>query len=290
MLKEYLNEKKVIIETNLQEKLALYKNPSMLSEAMNYSVMNGGKRLRPIIMYMMCDLFNKNYEEIQDVAIALEFIHCYSLVHDDLPAMDNDMYRRGKLTTHIKFDEATAILAGDALLTEAFLIIAKSDKIKQEKKALIIAKLSEYAGFYGMIGGQYIDMESENHKIEYETLQYIHANKTGKLLTAAIELPLISLGINEGDIQRLVKYSELMGIAFQIKDDILDIEGEFEKTGKKSSDVTNQKTTYPSLFGLERSKELLNEYIQEAKKILVDNYDSNQVLVELTEYFGSRGE
>ncbi len=153
---------------------------------------------------------------------------------------------------------------------EAFLIIAKSDKIKQEKKALIIAKLSEYAGFYGMIGGQYIDMESENHKIEYETLQYIHANKTGKLLTAAIELPLISLGINE--------------------DDILDIEGEFEKTGKKSSDVTNQKTTYPSLFGLERSKELLNEYIQEAKNILVDNYDSNQVLVELTEYFGSRGE
>ena len=143
----------------------------MLSEAMNYSVMNGGKRLRPIIMYMMCDLFNKNYEEIQDVAIALEFIHCYSLVHDDLPAMDNDMYRRGKLTTHIKFDEATAILAGDALLTEAFLIIAKSDKIKQEKKALIIAKLSEYAGFYGMIGGQYIDMESENHKIEYKTLQ-----------------------------------------------------------------------------------------------------------------------
>ncbi|MBP8636988.1 MAG: polyprenyl synthetase family protein, partial [Leptotrichiaceae bacterium] len=108
MLKEYLNEKKVIIETNLQEKLALYKNPSMLSEAMNYSVMNGGKRLRPIIMYMMCDLFNKNYDEIQDVAIALEFIHCYSLVHDDLPAMDNDMYRRGKLTTHIKFDEATA--------------------------------------------------------------------------------------------------------------------------------------------------------------------------------------
>ena len=270
MLKEYLNEKKVIIEANLQEKLALYKNPSMLSEAMNYSVMNGGKRLRPIIMYMMCDLFNKNYDEIQDVAIALEFIHCYSLVHDDLPAMDNDMYRRGKLTTHIKFDEATAVLAGDALLTEAFLIIAKSDKIKQEKKALIIAKLSEYAGFYGMIGGQYIDMESENHKIEYETLQYIHANKTGKLLTAAIELPLISLGINE--------------------DDILDIEGEFEKTGKKSSDVTNQKTTYPSLFGLERSKELLNEYIQEAKKILVDNYDSNQVLVELTEYFGSRGE
>ena len=289
MLKEYLNEKKVIIEANLQEKLALYKNPSMLSEAMNYSVMNGGKRLRPIIMYMMCDLFNKSYDEIQDVAIALEFIHCYSLVHDDLPAMDNDMYRRGKLTTHIKFDEATAILAGDALLTEAFLIIAKSDKIKQEKKALIIAKLSEYAGFYGMIGGQYIDMESENHKIEYETLQYIHANKTGKLLTAAIELPLISLGINEDDIQRLVKYSELMGIAFQIKDDILDIEGNFEETGKESTDEKNKKITYPSLLGLEKSKKLLIDNIDKAKNIIIKNFDGNKLLLELADFFGNRG-
>ena len=211
MMKSYMQRKMDLINQQLNEiyteNMALNKD---LAKAMNYSLMAGGKRLRPILIMAAADALGVDGEKFLRLSTSIEFIHTYSLIHDDLPAMDNDMYRRGKLTTHIKFDEATAILAGDALLTEAFLIIAKSDKIKQEKKALIIAKLSEYAGFYGMIGGQYIDMESENHKIEYETLQYIHANKTGKLLTAAIELPLISLGINEDDIQRLVKYSELM--------------------------------------------------------------------------------
>ncbi len=290
MLKEYLNEKKIIVEANLKERLSSYNSPSRLSEAMTYSVMNGGKRIRPIIMYMICDLFDMKYDKIEDLAVALEFIHCYSLVHDDLPAMDNDMYRRGKLTTHIKFDEATAILAGDTLLTEAFCIIAKSIKIPQNKKALIIAKLSEYAGFYGMIGGQYMDIESENKKVDYETLKYIHDNKTGKLLTAAVELPLICLDIDEKNTRKLLEYSKLIGIAFQIKDDILDIEGDFDKTGKKSSDIINEKTTYPSIFGIDRSKELLDEYVIKAKTILTEYYSENKILIELTEYFGYRGE
>ena len=143
MLKEYLIEKKEIVEKNLEKKLEKYKYPEELSEAMKYAVMNGGKRIRPILMYMICDLFGKEYDKIEDAATALEFIHCYSLVHDDLPAMDDDMYRRGKLTTHVKYGESTAILVGDVLLTEAFNVIAESEKTDDGAKAKIIAKLSE---------------------------------------------------------------------------------------------------------------------------------------------------
>lgn len=293
MLNQYLKEKKEIVEQNLQKKLKKYKYPERLSEAMNYAVMNGGKRLRPILMYIICDMFSKDmnenrYEKIEDIAVALEFIHCYSLVHDDLPAMDNDDYRRGKLTTHKMYDEATAILVGDTLLTEAFNIALDSEKIDADKKIQIIRKMSEYAGFYGMIGGQFIDMESEKIKADYETLKYIHAHKTGKLLTASIELPLIALGIEETKKEKLIEYSKLIGLAFQIKDDILDIEGEFEKIGKKSNDIENHKTTYPSLFGLEKSKEMLDECLKKAIEIIQNEFDGNKLLIELSQFIGNR--
>ena len=289
MLKIYLVEKKEIVEKNLQKSLNRYKYPERLSEAMEYAVMNGGKRIRPIIMYIMCDLFGKGYENVEDIATALEFIHCYSLVHDDLPAMDDDMYRRGKLTVHIKYDEATAVLVGDSLLTEAFNILACSENISDRNKIKIIQKLSEYAGFYGMTGGQYVDMESENKQVEKDVLEYIHSHKTGKLLTAAFELPLIALEIPSEKSEKLVEYSKLLGIAFQIKDDILDIEGTFEETGKEATDIKNDKTTFPSLFGLERSKEMLNDYIIRAKNIISENFGGNVLLMELAEFFGNRG-
>ncbi len=325
MLKEYLSEKKETVEKELIKKLEKYKYPETLSEAMTYAVMNGGKRIRPIIMYMICDLFSENnnkdkisahemdsetdrynemnknisvskkgsdkgkYNNIKDIATALEFIHCYSLVHDDLPAMDNDMYRRGKLTTHIKYGEATGILTGDVLLTEAFNVIAESEYISDKIKVEVIRKLSEYAGFYGMVGGQFVDTESEHKKISYDTLKYIHSNKTGKLITAAVELPLIALNIGKDEKEKLIEYSKIIGTAFQIKDDILDIEGSFEEIGKQSSDEKSEKSTYPSLFGLEKSKELLNEHILEAKKILKDNFKNNLLLLELTDYIGNRG-
>ena len=254
MLKAYLAKKKELVEKNLQKILDRYKKPELYSEAMKYAVMNGGKRLRPILMYMMCDLFEKKYENIEDIACALEFIHCYSLVHDDLPAMDNDMYRRGKLTTHVKYGEAEGILVGDVLLTEAFNIVANSPAISDSNKVKII-----------------------------------HAHKTGKLITAAIELPLIALDIEEDKKEKLIQYSKLIGIAFQIKDDILDIEGNFSETGKESNDEENEKTTYPSLFGLEKSKEILKDYIIQAKEIIIENFDSNSLLLDLTDYFGNRG-
>ena len=294
MLREYLEEKKKIVEDSLIELLENYrgKYPEKLAEAMEYGVMNGGKRIRPILMYMICDLFEKNncksYDKIKEIANALEFIHCYSLVHDDLPAMDNDDYRRGKLTVHKKYNEAIGVLVGDVLLTEAFGIIANSKSLGDKNKVEIISKLSEYAGFFGMVGGQFVDMESENKKVEIDTLKYIHAHKTGKLLTAAIKLPMIALDIEGKKREKMVEYSKLLGIAFQIKDDILDIEGNFEEIGKKSNDVQNEKTTYPSIFGLEKSKKLLQEYLEKAKKIIEDEFEGNQLFLELTDYFGNR--
>ena len=294
MLREYLEDKKKIVEGNLKELLGNYENkyPEKLAEAMEYAVMNGGKRIRPVLMYMICDLFEKNncksYGKIKEIAVALEFIHCYSLVHDDLPAMDNDDYRRGKLTVHKKYNEAIGVLVGDVLLTEAFGIIANSKSLGNKNKIEIISKLSEYAGFFGMVGGQFVDMESENKKVEIDTLKYIHAHKTGKLLTAAIELPMIALNIESEKREKMVEYSKLLGIAFQIKDDILDIEGNFEEIGKKSNDVENEKTTYPSIFGLDESKRLLQEYLEKARKIISDDFNGNQLFLELTDYFGNR--
>ena len=294
MLREYLEEKKKIVEDSLIELLGNYRNkyPEKLAEAMEYAVMNGGKRIRPILMYMICDLFEKNncksYDKIKEIAVALEFIHCYSLFHDDLPAMDNDDYRRGKLTVHKKYNEAIGVLVGDVLLTEAFGIIANSKSLGNKNKIEIISKLSEYAGFFGMVGGQFVDMESENKKVEIDTLKYIHAHKTGKLLTAAIELPMIALDVESEKREKMVEYSKLLGIAFQIKDDILDIEGNFEEIGKKSNDIENDKTTYPSIFGLEESKRLLQEYLEKAKKIIFDEFEGNELFLELTDYFGNR--
>ena len=294
MLRGYLEEKKKIVESSLIELLGNYrgKYPEKLAEAMEYAVMNGGKRIRPILMYMICDLLEKNncksYDKIKEIAAALEFIHCYSLVHDDLPAMDNDDYRRGKLTVHKKYNEAIGVLVGDVLLTEAFGIIANSKKLGDKNKTKIISKLSEYAGFLGMVGGQFVDMESENKKVEIDTLKYIHAHKTGKLLTAAIELPMIALDIESEKREKMVEYSKLLGISFQIKDDILDIEGNFEEIGKKSNDVKNEKTTYPSIFGLDESKRLLQEYLEKARKIIIDDFNGNQLFLELTDYFGNR--
>ena len=294
MLREYLEEKKKVVENSLKELLGNYrgKYPEKLAEAMEYAVMNGGKRIRPILMYMICDLFEKNncksYDKIKEIAVALEFIHCYSLVHDDLPEMDNDDYRRGKLTVHKKYNEAIGVLVGDVLLTEAFGIIANSKSLGDKNKVEIISKLSEYAGFFGMVGGQFVDMESENKKVEIDILKYIHAHKTGKLLTAAIELPMIALDIESEKREKMVEYSKLLGIAFQIKDDILDIEGNFEEIGKKSNDIENDKTTYPSIFGLEESKRLLQEYLERAKKIIFDEFEGNQLFLELTDYFGNR--
>lgn len=291
MFKKYLKEKKDIVEKALEREFSKFSYPKVIAEGMQYSVMNGGKRLRPILLLMVLDLYGKDEREYLQIASALEFIHSYSLVHDDLPALDNDEYRRGKLTTHKKYGEAEGILIGDALLTHAFaLLTSKKESIEAEKIVEIVNKTSIYSGINGMIGGQMVDIESEHKKVDENILKYIHKNKTGKLIKLPIEIGAILCDANSEEYKALERYAEEIGLAFQIKDDILDIEGDFEKLGKKiGSDLALEKTTYPSLYGMEKSKQLLSESIGRAKKALEIFETKNiEMFLDLADYISNR--
>lgn len=292
MLKEYLKEKKVLVEKTIDEYLSEFSYPVQIAEGMKYAVLNGGKRIRPILILMVLDLLGKDEKIGLPSGAALEMIHSYSLVHDDLPALDNDDYRRGKLTTHKKFGEAEGILIGDALLTHAFNVLTEKNRGVSAEKIVEIVKLtSSYAGINGMIGGQMIDIESEGKKISLETLKYIHKNKTGKLLRLPVEIACILGDVSKDVREKLEEYADLIGLAFQIKDDILDVEGDFEKLGKPiGSDAEIEKATYPSMMGMEKSKELLNEITEKAKKIIADNFPKERgtLLIELADFIKNR--
>lgn len=291
MLKNYLKTKRELVDLSIEYQLNKLKYPDIIADGMRYSVLNGGKRLRPILLLMVLELFGKKIELGLPIAVAIEMIHSYSLVHDDLPALDNDDYRRGKLTTHKKFGEAEAILIGDALLTHSFSVVADETRdISSDKIVKIIGMISRYAGINGMIGGQIIDLESEKKRVSLETLKYIHENKTGKLIKLPIEIGAIISDATDEEYKALEKYAEGIGLAFQIKDDILDIEGDFEKIGKPvGSDLELEKTTYPSIFGVTKSKEILKEVISDAKKSLNIFPDEKvQVFLELADYIGIR--
>lgn len=292
-LKAYLKEKIFLFETELRRELGELSYPETISVGMKYSVLNGGKRLRPILLLASLELLDQDIKLGIKSAVALELIHSYSLVHDDLPALDNDDYRRGKLTTHKKFGEAEAILIGDALLTHAFYLLSEKNinLLSYEKIVKIISKTSLYSGINGMIGGQTIDIQSENKNIDLNTLKYIHLNKTGKLIKLPIEIACIIAGVDEKIQILLSKYADLIGLAFQVKDDILDIEGSFEELGKKlGSDEKLNKSTYPTLLGIEESKNILDETINEAKNILEKNFpkEKAQILLELTDFIKNR--
>ncbi|MFK4785903.1 polyprenyl synthetase family protein [Fusobacterium sp. MFO224] len=293
MLKSYLNENKAFVEKNIEKYLSELTYPKEISEGMKYSILNGGKRIRPILLFMILELLGEKKELGIPSAVALEMIHSYSLVHDDLPALDNDDYRRGKLTTHKKFGEAEGILIGDALLTHAFNILSEKNKglIDSDKIVEIIGKTSSYSGINGMIGGQLVDIKSEGKIVDLNTLKYIHENKTGKLLKLPIEIACI-IGDASNEVRKnLEEYADLLGLAFQIKDDILDIEGDFESLGKPiGSDIELKKSTYPSLIGLEESKKLLSEIVLRAKSKILDNFDKkdSKNLVKLAEYIANR--
>lgn len=291
MLKNYLKTKRELVDLSIEYQLNKLKYPDIIADGMRYSVLNGGKRLRPILLLMVLELFGKKIELGLPIAVAIEMIHSYSLVHDDLPALDNDDYRRGKLTTHKKFGEAEAILIGDALLTHSFSVVADETRdISSDKIVKIIGMISRYAGINGMIGGQIIDLESEKKRVSLETLKYIHENKTGKLIKLPIEIGAIISDATDEEYKALEKYAEGIGLAFQIKDDILDIEGDFEKIGKPvGSDLELEKTTYPSIFGVVKSKKILKEVISDAKKSLNIFPDEKvQVFLELADYIGIR--
>ena len=289
----YLKEKTIFFENELKKELAELSYPETISKGMEYAILNGGKRLRPILLFITLELLGVDIKKGIKSAIALEMIHSYSLVHDDLPALDNDDYRRGKLTTHKVFGEAQGILIGDSLLTYAFYMLSQKNLnlLSAEQIVNIISKTAEYSGINGMIGGQIVDVESENKKIDFETLKYIHNHKTGKLLKLPIEIACITANVEDNVKEVLEEYAELIGLAFQVKDDILDVEGTFEDLGKPiGSDEHLHKATYPSIFGMENSKEILNETVEKAKNIIRNKFgeDRGKILISLADFIKNR--
>ena len=289
----YLKEKTNFFETELKKELQELSYPETIAKGMEYAILNGGKRLRPFLLFATLELLNQNIEKGVKSAIALEMIHSYSLVHDDLPALDNDDYRRGKLTTHKVFGEAEGILIGDSLLTHAFYVLSQKNLkfLSSEQIVNIISKTSEYAGINGMIGGQMIDIQSENKKIDLETLKYIHSHKTGKLIKLPIEIACIIANVEKDKKEVLEEYANLIGLAFQVKDDILDVEGTFEELGKPvGSDVDLHKATYPSILGMEESKKILNDTVEKAKQIIKDKFgdEKGKILISLADFIKDR--
>lgn len=290
MMKAYMQRKIDLINQQLTEiyteNMALNKD---LAKAMNYSLMAGGKRLRPILIMAAADALGVDGEKFLRLATSIEFIHTYSLIHDDLPAMDNDDYRRGKLTNHKVFGEALAILAGDALLTMAFEIIATDKNVDADIKVKIIAEMSKAAGAEGMVGGQVIDMQSENKQIDMQTLKQMHAAKTGALFCAAIRSGAILAGANDVQLANLTEYARQFGLAFQITDDILDVVGDEKTIGKPvGSDEKNHKSTYVTLGSLESAKALAQEAVNKAKVALEGFGENAEFLRALVDYLITR--
>ena len=267
-----------------------------VTESMNYSFISGGKRIRPLFMLESYRLFGgDDLSKISPFMAAIEMIHTYSLIHDDLPAMDNDDYRRGRPTNHKMFDEATAILAGDGLLNLAFETVANA--MKQEKDIIILRRmayansvLAQKAGIYGMIGGQMVDLLMENKSdTDLDTILFIHKHKTAALIEASLMIGAIMAGAGKDDIGKIEKVGDNTGLAFQIRDDILDIIGDSIKLGKSvGSDEKNDKTTYVKIKGLEESQKDLENLSKEAKDIVIGIAGKETFLSELIEYLVNR--
>ncbi|MHA6251014.1 polyprenyl synthetase family protein [Oceanobacillus sp. CAU 1775] len=288
-LATYLKTNKEIIENELSKQIEKLEIPKQLKAAMDYSLQAGGKRIRPILLLASFEIYNKDYTKALSTAAALEMIHTYSLIHDDLPAMDNDDYRRGKLTNHKQFDEATAILAGDALLTYSFELIANETLLSETEKVQIISKLASASGPKGMVGGQILDIEAEKNAAPLEQLEIIHDHKTGELLKFAVYAGAFLAGASKEKIDELVNFAYYLGLIFQVQDDILDVTGTEQKMGKPiGSDEDKEKSTYPKLLGVEGAIEKKEVYVLKAKEALekADATDSNLQL--LLDYVSNR--
>jgi geranylgeranyl diphosphate synthase type II len=287
-MKKRLEEQIAFINSQLDSYLPEKDNPqSVIYKAMRYSVFAGGKRLRPILMLNVCEMCGGSVSDVVPFACAMEMIHTYSLIHDDLPAMDNDDLRRGIPTNHIKFGEATAILAGDALLNKAFEIVSEYNEYTEKAAQRVIKAINMLAvssGTEGMIGGQIVDMESEGKNISLEELKYMHLNKTGAIIRSACTIGALLGGASENELAAVDEFAKNLGVAFQIQDDILDVIGTEEELGKPiGSDEEENKSTYVSLLGLEKSKELMREHSENAKKSLALFGERAEFLISLTD-------
>jgi geranylgeranyl diphosphate synthase type II len=289
-LSVYLKERKTLVDAALDRSIEV-EYPETIYESMRYSLMAGGKRVRPILCLASCELVGGTIDMAMPTACALEMVHTMSLIHDDLPAMDNDDYRRGKLTNHKVYGENIAILAGDGLLTYAFEFIASQTKnVPPERVLQVIVTFGRAFGAAGVVGGQVVDLESEgNPDTSLETLHYIHTHKTAALLEACVSCGAILAGADEEIRQRLSRFAQNIGLAFQIIDDILDITQTQEQLGKSAGkDVAAQKATYPSLLGLEESQREARELIEEAKAQLAPFGEKAIPLCAIADFITSR--
>jgi geranylgeranyl diphosphate synthase type II len=292
-IKTYLSRKKELVDKTL-EKLVPPADafPASVHEAMRYSLFAGGKRVRPILALAAAEALGAKTAELLPVAGALELVHTYSLIHDDLPAMDNDDYRRGMATCHKVYGEAVAILAGDGLLTLAFEVLSDPRRLKAVPAARLVAiirEISNASGVSGMVGGQVVDMESEGRDVDFPTLEYIHTRKTGALIRASIRTGALYAKAGKRQFTALTHYGELIGLAFQIADDILDITGKREVTGKDAgSDIKKGKKTFPAFYGLEESRRRAMEVADKAVASLQGFGRSADPLRELAKYIVNR--
>ena len=281
------------VEQALKKQLSLTSGNgplTRLNNAIEYSLLNGGKRVRPVLVYAAAKAINPaaNSAQLDIVACAVEMIHCYSLIHDDLPAMDNDALRRGKPTCHISFDEATAILAGDALQALAFELLAGLD-CSYEIRIKLIQTLSQASGRAGMVGGQAIDLASVNKTLDVDQLETLHQLKTGAIIKAAVAMGACFAGGSAQQLSTLDDYASAIGLAFQVQDDILDIESDTATLGKpQGADIALNKPTYPSLLGLEGARERARHLHQQALTALESLDQQAQLLRELASYIISR--
>ena len=287
--KTYLARSKEQVEAALDGSLGP-ERPESLREAMRYSLLAGGKRLRPILCLAACELAGGDSSKAMPTAVALEMIHTMSLIHDDLPAMDDDDLRRGRPTNHKIYGEAVAILAGDALLTRAFEMVAlRTPDVPADRLLSVVGELSLVAGAPGLVGGQVVDLESEGKKVDLETLEYIHLHKTGALLSACVITGALIGGADEELIKALRIYARGIGLAFQIIDDILDITASSEVLGKTAGkDLIADKTTYPKLLGLDESRKRADALVSEAKNALNPWTQRAQPLLALADFITSR--
>lgn len=275
---ELINERLIQIVDQYQD--------SQVKEAMKYSLLAGGKRIRPVMMLQVIRSYDQNYLKYLDVACAIEMIHTYSLIHDDLPGMDNDDLRRGNPTCHKQFDEATAILAGDGLLNEAVNVILNTD-LNAELKVKLLATLYQASGVNGMIFGQALDMKFENKLASRQELDLIHHHKTGDLISTALKLGAIIACPDDQDVWQEIGYK--IGLAFQIQDDVLDVIGNSEVLGKKvGSDQENHKSTYVTLIGVEQSQKIVEQYFNDAMELLYQLRVNHGLILEVMEKLKKR--
>ncbi len=275
-------------EKRYQNYLTSLQAPQRLKEAMGYSALNGGKRIRALLLLATGYLLDSDQAPLFNLACAIEMIHSYSLVHDDLPAMDDDTLRRGQPTCHLKYDEATAILVGDALLSESFALLSEA-ALPPERLIKIIRLISTASGAEGMVGGQYLDLESEHKSISLSELESIHRLKTGALIRASILAPALAADLSTKEYLRLDQFAQKIGLAFQIKDDILDVIGNTEKLGKHvGQDQLLEKATYTALLGVDEAKRYLEKLVVEAEALLNTFKTRTEPLASITTYILER--